>query len=176
MLRRLSYVMTLATSYPASHAYNSLCMYNTTRKAPLSFSHAFFFLLSSFVFRLSSFSASLIALKSRSTISAISHPSGRTDIPPQLPNLHHSLPRRPVARRYTPRPASPLSDLLQGVLPADPTRRGGRGAKRHIVFQGYGDRLGVADGSLWRRRDRKRARGVREGERGSRVAGRGLWS
>ena len=33
-LRHLSYVTTLTASYPASHAYNSLCMYNKTRKAP----------------------------------------------------------------------------------------------------------------------------------------------
>ena len=58
-----------------------------------------------------------------------SHPSRRTDIPPQLPNLHHPLPRRPVPSCYTPRPASPLSDLLQRVFPANPSRRSWRGGK-----------------------------------------------
>ena len=60
----------------------------------------------------------------------LSHPSRRANIPPQLPNLHHPLPRRPIPCGYTSRPTSPLSDLLQGVFSADSSWRSGRRGER----------------------------------------------
>lgn len=98
-----------------------------------------------------------------------SHPPRRTDVPPQLSDLHHPLPRRPVPCCYASGPTSPLSNLLQGVFSADSSGRSGRRGERWVVLQRYSDCFGVADGPRWG--NGQRTRRVGEGERGSRLRG-----